>query len=348
MRLAFIGAGKHTQCVHLPNYACLPDVKIVGIADVDLSLATRIASRYQANAYASHRELIDKEKPDALVVTLPAIPPAEAVVGDVVRSGIPSIVEKPLSWSVPAAQGIVALQKQTGTPMVVGYHKRSDPAAMYAKEQIERCLASGAMGKMTYARMHVSLAGDWSASAYRDAIRTPIPAAATPARRTDDRDPISDAAREKYLWTAGTHSHNFDLMRYLIGGYKLTYIERTGTLMVVTSDTGIPAIFEFSPYQSTRDWREYAIVYFERGYVRFDLPAPLANHRAGTAEVFFDPGDGSTPTTTTPVFPFRSAMESQAANFIRFVQGQDHTLCCPNEALAALVLARDFAVAITT
>ncbi len=77
----------------------------------------------------------------------------------------------------------------------------------------------------------------------------------------------------------------------------------------------MPGVFEFKPYASTKDWREHPFVAFERGYVRVDLPAPLAINRAGTAEVFRDLGGETAPTTTHPVLPSISAMASQARNF---------------------------------
>ncbi len=347
MRIGFIGAGKHAQCVHLPNYANHGEVTIAGVADLDHALAKRVASRYEATGYASHRELIEREKPDALVVTLRPIPAAEAVLGDVLRSGIPSIVEKPLAWSVAIGERLVDLQKQTGTPMVVGYHKRNDPATMVAKQTIDQWLATGEMGKLRYARMHVSFAGDWMAGAYRSAIASAPPSQAktTPIGTADG---LSEKANDKFDWTKGTHSHNFDLMRHLIGPYHATSIDPSGVLMTLRAEVGIPAIFEFSPYESTKDWREHAIVTFDHGYVRVDLPAPLATNRAGTVEIFRDKDGDNTATTTMPVIAFKSAMDTQAANFVKFVKtGDKGPLCTVEEALGALRLARDFAVAIT-
>lgn len=346
MRIGFIGAGKHAQSIHLPNYANHPDVIVAGVADLDHGLATRVASRYDARAYPSHQELIARESPDALVVTLRPVPAAEAVLSDVLQSGIPSIVEKPLAWSVAIGARLLALQKQTRTPMVVGYHKRSDPATVFASKTIHQWLASSEMGTMRYARMHVSFAGDWMAGAYRGAIPATT---STPVTITDTADGLSTHANSKFDWTKGTHSHNFDLMRHLIGPYRTTSIDPGGVLMTIRSDAGIPAVFEFSPYESTKDWREHAMVGFDHGYVRLDLPAPLATNRAGTVEIFCDKGIDHTATTTSPVIGFKSAMDCQADNFVRFVRtGDIGPLCTLDEALSALQLARDFADAIAS
>jgi len=344
MKIGFIGAGKQAQSVHLPNYAAIEDCRIAAIADLDDDLASRIAARYGVPHYRTHQELLAAEKPDAVVVTLPPVPAAESLIMDVLDAKVPLIVEKPLAGSVAAAERICARQARTGTPLVVGYHKRSDPATSYAKAEIEKYRASGILGAVRYARVQALFSGDWIANAYRGTLAGKPPPQQKNSE-TDDFKGMSEAAIERYRMSAGAHSHQFDLMRHLIGPYRVTHVDPTGVLLVVTGENGLPGVFEFTPYRSTKDWRENALVAFERGYVRVDLPAPLAINRAGSAEVFCDLGGESTPTTTIPVLPHVSAMTAQAKNFVRFVSGEKTPLCSAADALASLVVARDWAMA---
>lgn len=343
MKIGFIGAGKQAQTAHVPNYATIADCRIAGIADLDDDLAARVAARYGAPHFRTHQELLSKGKPDAVVVTLPPVPTAESLIFDVLSARVPLLVEKPLAWSLPAAERICARQAQTGTPLVVGYHKRSDPAAMYAKTEIEKFQASGELGALRYARVHVSLSGAWTANAYQGTLAG-RPPAKQEAPAADDFPGMSEVATQKFQMFMGTHSHQLDLMRYLIGPFRIAYVDPSGVLLVVTGEKGLPGVFEFKPYTSTKDWREHALVAFERGYVRVDLPAPLAINRAGTVEVFRDPGGNATPTATRPVFAAVSAMTSQAQNFVRLLSGEKTPLCTASEALAALVTARDWAM----
>ena len=55
---------------------------------------------------------------------------------------------------------------------------------------------------------------------------------------------------------------------------------------------------------------------FENGYVKLELPAPLACNRPGRVEIFSDPGDGATPQTIVPQLPWVHAMRQQAINFV--------------------------------
>jgi len=344
-RIAFIGAGKHAQCIHLPNYQAQPGVEVVALVDGDLELAKKVAQKFAIpKTYASHAELLKNEKIDAAVVILPAIPLAETILCDLMTAKIPTISEKPLAWSVPSAERIVAHQKKTGSPLFVGYHKRCDPASMWAKGQIEKASQSGDMGKMRYAKVHISLAGDWIANGYRTFIKG---AAVPPTAPFPEGDfaGMSKDARAKYGPFAGAHSHQLDLMRFLLGArYHVKYVDPTGVVLAVEGDNGVPGVFEFSPYNSTKDWREQGLVCFEKGFLKVDLPAPLAMNRAGTAELFRDDGGEALPTSTLPVFSSKSAMFSVAENFLTALQGGKTVLCTPEEARDSLVVARDWAM----
>jgi predicted dehydrogenase len=345
IRLGFVGAGKQAQCAHIRNYAALPDCTLAAIADPDEILAGKVAARYGIEqVYTSHQELIAKAKLDAIVVTLRAIPAAELVVCDFLAAKIPVFVEKPLAYSVAAAERVVAAAKTHGTLIVVGYHKRSDPATMFAKAEIDRLKKTGELGKLRYARVHVCLAGDWMSGGYLDAIKGSAPAPAPAPLPMDEFAGMDEKTLMRYASFAGAHSHQFDLMRHLIGeDYHFAYVQPSGILLVVESDSKIPGTFEFTPYASTKDWRESALVAFERGFVKVSLPAPVVNNLAGKVEVFRDEGGTAVPMSSIPVFPARSALQQQAANFLETVRNGGGVMCGPEDALKSLVIARDLA-----
>jgi len=90
------------------------------------------------------------------------------------------------------------------------------------------------------------------------------------------------------------------------------------------------------------DWQESALVAFERGYVKLELPAPLASNRPGRVEVLTDPGGGAVPQVCSPHLPWAGAMKQQAANFVRFVKGEAPAPCDAAEALEDLLVARQY------
>ncbi|MBI4978538.1 MAG: Gfo/Idh/MocA family oxidoreductase [Spirochaetes bacterium] len=344
MRIGFIGAGKHAQCIHIPNYQLMPGVELACLVDIDAGLAAQVAKQFNIpKTYTTHTDMIKNEKLDAVVMVMGAIPTAEKMLIDLMDAKIPVITEKPIAGSVPSAERIVAHWKKTGSTLFVGYHKRCDPASMWAKSEIERFTGSGELGPMKYARVHISLAGDWIANGYSHAMKGTIVPPPDP-RPESDFTGMSKEARQKFGPFAGAHSHQLDLMRYLLGApYHVKYVDPTGVLLAVESEKGVPGVFEFSPYNSTKDWREQGLVCFEKGYVKVDLPAPLAMNLAGKAELFRDNGGTSIPASTMPVFPSKSAMFSVAECFLAALRGEKTPLCTPQEALEALIVARDWA-----
>ena len=51
----------------------------------------------------------------------------------------------------------------SGTWAMIAYHKRSDPATMFAKAEIDKLKQSGELGKLRYVRITMP-PGDWIAS----------------------------------------------------------------------------------------------------------------------------------------------------------------------------------------
>jgi hypothetical protein len=96
-----------------------------------------------------------------------------------------------------------------------------------------------------------------------------------------------------------------------------------------------------TPYQTTIDWQETALVAFERGYVKISLPAPLASNRPGTVEVYSDPGNRE-PIKTMPQLPWIHAMRGQAMNFVSAIKGERAPMCDAATALEDLYAAREY------
>ena len=115
---------------------------------------------------------------------------------------------------------------------------------------------------------------------------------------------MDEKTYKQYVSFVNYYIHQVNMMRHLLGEpYKVTYAEKSGVLLAVQSDSGVAGVIEMTPYRTTIDWEETLLVAFEKGYIQVRLPAPLANNRAGTVEVFTDPGNGATPQRTIPTPP---------------------------------------------
>lgn len=136
--------------------------------------------------------------------------------------------------------------------------------------------------------------------------------------------------------------HQVNAIRFLLREpYKITYADRRGVLLAGESDGGATVALEMAPYNTSIEWHESLLVCFERGFVRVDLPPPLARQQAGKVTIMKDNGQ-DTPSYEFPVMPNEHAMRRQAMNFIAAVRGERPAPCDSKEALEDLKLAREY------
>ena len=339
VRIGFVGVGSMGQCAHLKNYAVLPDCEVVAVAELRQELAKRVAARYGVpKVYRNHEEMLAKEKLDGIVAAQPFTRHG-VLIPELLKARVPVFTEKPLAGCIEAGEKIVKAVKKSGTWYMVGYHKRSDPATMYARAEIDRLKQTGELGAMRYVRILMP-AGDWVAGGFNDLLRSD-----ETMPKLEWEPPASDMDKETYNQYVGFvnyYIHQVNLMRHLLGEpYKVTYAEPSGVLLAVQSKSGVAGVIEMSPYHTTVEWLESALVAFDKGYVKLDLPAPLASNRPGRVEIMRDPG-GVTPTTTVPTLPWVHAMRQQAVNFIRAIKGEAAPPCVAEEALEDLKVAREY------
>lgn len=340
VRIGFVGVGGMGQAAHLRSYAMVPNCEVVALAEVKLGLAKKVAAKWGVpTVYASHEEMLANENLDGIVASQPFTRHG-TLVAELLKAGKPVLTEKPIAGSVEQGEKIVKAVTDNETWMMIGYHKRSDPATMLAKSEIEKLQASGELGKLTYIRILMP-AGDWVAGGFCQNIYSDEP---TPNLQWDP--PASDM--DKYTINAYTdfvnyYIHQVNLMRHLLGeGWQVNYAARSGLLLAGESASGVTCSIEMSPYQTTIDWQESALVCFERGWVRLELPAPLAFTRPGRVEILRDPGGGVQPKTEIPQLPWIHAMWQQAQNFVDAIAGKRPAMCTALDALEDIKLAREY------
>ncbi|MBN2301368.1 MAG: Gfo/Idh/MocA family oxidoreductase [Lentisphaerae bacterium] len=340
IRIGFAGVGNMGQCAHLKNYAVLEDCEVAAIAEIKSDQAKKVAVRYGVSkVYNEADEMLAKEKLDGIVASQQFVRHG-IIVPKLLKAGIPIFTEKPLAASIETGEKIVEAVKKSGTWLMVGYHKRSDPATIYAKAEIERLKKTGELGEIRYIRI-IMPSGDWIAGGRDDIIRgnDPVPQL---EKDPPDRD-MDEDTRKAYLMFVNYYIHQINLMRHLLGEpYKISYADPSGVMLAGSSESGIACVIEMTPYETTIDWQESALVCFKHGYVKLELPAPLALNRPGRVAIFKDPGNGEIPQTIVPQLPWEHAMRRQAKNFIAAIKGKIKPLTGAEEALEDLKLARDY------
>lgn len=372
VRIGFVGVGGMGQCAHLRNYATLPDCEVVAIAEIQKDMAAKVAARYGiGKIYNDYKEMLSKEKLDGIVASQPFTRHGQ-IVPDLLEAGIPVFTEKPIAGSLEVGRKIVDAVRKNGTWMMIGYHKRSDPATMYAKAEIDRLKKTGELGKLKYVR--ITLAGnDWMNNGFFDIIRSNDP---IPDLKHDD--PAEDMNKEqyrRYISFVNYYIHHVNLMRHLLGdSYEVKFVSGSEAMFAVSSKSGVDGVVEMTPYGGRLEWDETSLVCFEHGYVRLDTPCPLSINRPGSVELFRDaelqqkkttvprqwweaqeftgfadtePAKGNIAQKIVPSLPWIHAMRQQAMNFLSAISGEIRPLCDAEEALEDLQVARQYLKLVT-
>ncbi|MGN1062057.1 MAG: Gfo/Idh/MocA family protein, partial [Candidatus Scatosoma sp.] len=153
-KTAVIGCGR-ISVMHFDGIARSPLVKLVACCDVDGEKAESAAKKYGCAAYTDYKEMIEKERPDAVHICLPHHLHAPAAQYALQR-GVNVLCEKPMTISLADAEAAVALAKEKNLCYAVIFQCRYNAASRLVK----RYAQSGSLGKI----LCVSSVLTWSRS----------------------------------------------------------------------------------------------------------------------------------------------------------------------------------------
>jgi predicted dehydrogenase len=122
--MAVIGVG-HLGQAHARVLASLPEVDLVGVADVNPAQAEAVAQRHKTQAFTHFGPLI--EAVDAACIVVPTCH-HHATASAFLEHGVHLLIEKPLAPSVEEADAIVQSAERHGCIVSVGHIERFNPA----------------------------------------------------------------------------------------------------------------------------------------------------------------------------------------------------------------------------
>jgi predicted dehydrogenase len=136
LRVGVIGCGGIAQMMHLPTLAERPDLfRIAGLADVSRPTLDAVGERYGvAYRTTDQRELIAHDEIDAVLVSASGSHREAALA--TFKAGKHLFVEKPLGFSLAETEEIARAAARSRGVVMVGYHKRYDPAYQKAAELV--------------------------------------------------------------------------------------------------------------------------------------------------------------------------------------------------------------------
>jgi len=122
--VAVIGCGRMGR-LHTRVYSEMPQVKLVGVYDLNVETTASIAQDYKCRAFDSVESLLPHVK--AVTIAVPTAYHAE-VAEKCLAAGVSCLIEKPLAKDVPTARRIADAASRSRATVQVGHIERFNPA----------------------------------------------------------------------------------------------------------------------------------------------------------------------------------------------------------------------------
>ncbi len=132
LRVGVIGVG-YLGKFHAGIYAAMPDVELVGVADVDAAAAAAVAAKQGCRVYTRAEDLLGKV--DAVSIVVPTVHHLP-VARPFLESGVHMLMEKPLAPDYEEALALVELAERSGAVFQVGHLERFNAGVMALVERV--------------------------------------------------------------------------------------------------------------------------------------------------------------------------------------------------------------------
>ena len=143
MRTALIGLGRIGWQLHIKEITKHDGLSLCAVVDLNPSRLEEAKELYGVIGYQDYREMLEKEKPEMVVIASPTVFHEEQAIA-ALRAGADVLLDKPMTIGMESARRIEEAVKETGRKLVVFQPHRSYVLAVAAKQII----SSGKLGKL--------------------------------------------------------------------------------------------------------------------------------------------------------------------------------------------------------
>lgn len=151
LRIAVLGAGIIGR-THITTLAQGRDVALACVVDPS-DAARAYAAELGVAHFQSAEDAVAAGGLDAVIIAAPNdfhLPLAKVALA----AGLPVLLEKPVANDLADGEALLAVQAETGVPVLLGHHRRHNPIIQTAKNAIEE----GVLGSLVTATIMVTLA----------------------------------------------------------------------------------------------------------------------------------------------------------------------------------------------
>src|SRR6202051_465340 len=145
IKVCLLGAGQWGRH-HAPFFCGRPNVSLCAIAGRTLEKTQARAAEFGLRAYTNVRQMLEAEKPDLFSLSLPNLEHYTATM-DVIESGYPLLVEKPLVFDLQEADQMLSEAEKRGLFFAINFNHRYAKPLRLAHEAVEE----GRLGEITHA-----------------------------------------------------------------------------------------------------------------------------------------------------------------------------------------------------
>lgn len=147
--VAFLGVGRMGR-THVQTVAGIRNARVVVVGDPDLEAAERGQAMLRATrATADTLDAINDPEVEVVVIATPTNTHASLIEASL-RAGKAVWSEKPIALDLAETSRVVALWRETGLPVQLGFMRRFDPGYVRAKELID----AGELGRIEQFRAY--------------------------------------------------------------------------------------------------------------------------------------------------------------------------------------------------
>lgn len=124
LNCAVVGVG-YLGRFHAQKYKLLPDVNLVGVCDVNATVAQTVAAELSVEAFTNYVDLLDKVDAVSIAATTNQ---HYAIAKEFLQHGIHVLIEKPITETIEQADELIGIAKKSGAKLQVGHLERFNSA----------------------------------------------------------------------------------------------------------------------------------------------------------------------------------------------------------------------------
>jgi len=332
LKVGVVGLGRIAQMTHLPHLDELGNVKVVALCDPSPQVLSTISRRFPGAAtYSNQSDMLDEGGLDAVVnCTVTALHPSTVRMS--LEAGLPTFVEKPLSFNPDDADELSRLSHRREVMLMVGYQRRFDSGYQRYKRALET------EDEIFYVRAHNFFGGY---GAVRDEVYHLVGGEAQPGSAEDVRRELEAQLsflpgewRPAYRILTDIASHVFNTLRGLWGDpLRVVSTKSWGARERAKGAGAIPHLvslleyeghrtgFEFAFLPNKKYWDEDIVAYAPTRILRLRFENSALQYSPGVLEVTSGVSDEQ---NISVVGPHESPFKNILAHFIECVrEGRD-------------------------